>query len=50
MQKVTELLVMETNMNIPRTDSFQWRILDVLNENGHGILPKETVRTYLEEQ
>ena len=48
-QKVQQLLVMETSMN-EKKGKLKWRILDILDTEGYGLLPRGITQTYLEEQ
>lgn len=47
---ITELLVMEASLAVAKTDKFQWKLLDILDGEGHGILPRGETQTLLEEQ
>merc|ERR1712137_885588 len=49
MTTVSELVVVEANFNVGPEDPIQWKLLDILDNDGVGILPRQNNQTYLEE-
>ena len=47
---ITELLVMEASTAVTKSEEYKWKLLDVLDTEGYGILPSGQTQTYLEEQ
>lgn len=50
MKNVVETVVLEANLNVPKHQNVQWKLLDVLDEKGQGLLPRGKTQQLLEEQ
>lgn len=50
MKKVIETVVLEVDLNIPKNQDLKWKLLDVLDEKGNGLLPRGRTQQLMEEQ
>lgn len=41
---------MEASTAVTKSEEYKWKLLDVLDTEGYGILPSGQTQTYLEEQ